>query len=75
MSVRDFARPLVKPRPTQSRKRGIVKMAFDELTNERGLTIAMGTREIELTTAINCAVAVIIRLALKNPSIRHLMIP
>jgi hypothetical protein len=50
-------------------------MALDEVTNERRLAIAMGTREVELTTAVNCAVAVIVRFTLENPLIRHLMIP
>jgi hypothetical protein len=50
-------------------------MAFNEVTNERGLTVAVGAREVELTTAVNRAVAVIVGFTLENPLIGHLMLP
>jgi hypothetical protein len=64
-SVRDFARPLVQPRPIQSRERRIGEMAFNDVADEGRLTIAMGTRQVELATTIYSAIAVIVSFALE----------
>jgi hypothetical protein len=44
VSLLDFARPLVQRRPIQPRERRIVEMAFNDVTDEGRLTIAMGAR-------------------------------
>jgi hypothetical protein len=73
VSIRDLTRPLVKRCPIQPHKRSPVEIALDEVTNESRLTIPMGTREIELATAVHCAVAVVVRLAFENPLIGHVL--
>jgi hypothetical protein len=40
----DFARPLVKSRPIQPRKRRIVEVTFNDVTDEGRLAIAVGAR-------------------------------
>jgi hypothetical protein len=60
---RDFAGPLVKRRPIQPRDPGIIEMPFNDLTDERGLAIAMGARQVELAATVYSAVAVVIGLA------------
>ena len=63
VSVRDFAGPLVKPRPIQARQRRIVEMALNDVADEGRLTLAMGARQIELATAIHGAITVIVGFA------------
>jgi hypothetical protein len=65
ISLRDFARPLVQPRPMQPRERRIIEMAFNDVTDEGRLTISMGARQVELATTIHSAIAVIISVALE----------
>src|SRR3990170_1251349 len=65
IALRDFARPLVQPRPLQPRERCIVEMTFNEVTDEGRLTISMGARQVELATTIHRAIAVIISFALE----------
>ncbi len=65
VSVRDFARPLVKPRPIQPREWRIVEMTFNDVADEGRLTIAMGARQVELATTINSAIAVVVGFALE----------
>jgi hypothetical protein len=60
ISLRDFARPFIQRRPIQSSERGTVEVALDDVTNERRLAISMGARQVELTTTINCAIAIVI---------------
>ncbi len=72
VSLRDFPRPLVQPRPIQSSERRIVEVAFNDVTDEGRLTIAVRARQVELATAIHSAIAVIISFALEQPLISHL---
>jgi hypothetical protein len=65
ISFCDFAGPLVQPCPIQPRERRIVEMTFNDVTDEGRLTIAMGTRQVELATTIHRAIAVIIRFTLE----------
>ncbi len=44
ISLRDFARILVQPRPIQPRERRIVKMTFNDVTDVGKVTIAMGAK-------------------------------
>jgi hypothetical protein len=46
-------------------------MAFDDVADEGRLTIAVGARQIELATAIDLAIAVIVGFALEFPLVRH----
>src|SRR5262245_7998849 len=46
-------------------------MACNDLADEGRLTIAVGARQIELATAIHCAIAVIVSLALEDPLVGH----
>src|SRR3972149_7731465 len=71
VSLFDFTRPLVKRRPLQPRKRRSFEMTVNDATDEGGLAIAVGAREIELATAIHSAIAVIVSLALEFPLVRH----
>ncbi len=71
VSVRNFARPLVKPRPIQPRERRIVEVTFNDVTDEGRLTIAKSARQIELATTIHSAIAVIVSFALEEPLIYH----
>jgi hypothetical protein len=50
-------------------------MTLDHLADERGLTIAMRARQIELASTIHGAIAVIVRLALEHPLVTHLVYP
>ena len=65
VSVRDFAGPFVEARPFQAGERGVVEMAFDDGADEGRLTIAVGARQVELTTTIHSAIAVVIGFALE----------
>ena len=44
VSLRGLTRPHVKARPVQARERRIVEMAFNDVTDEGRLTIAVGAR-------------------------------
>ena len=46
-------------------------MPFHDIADEGRLTVAVGTREVELTAAIHGTIAVVVRFALEHPSIRH----
>jgi hypothetical protein len=46
-------------------------MAFDDVANERRLTIAMSAWQVELATAIHGAITVIVSFAFENPLIGH----
>jgi hypothetical protein len=61
----DFAGPLVQRRPVQACERRNVKVAFNDVANEGRLTMAVGTRQVELAATIHSAIAVIISLALE----------
>ena len=65
ISLPDFARPLVQPRPIQPRERRLVEMTFNDVTDEGRLTLAVGTRQVELATTIHSAIAVIVSFALE----------
>jgi hypothetical protein len=65
ISLRDFARPLVQPGPVQAGQWSIVEMTFNDVTDEGGLRIAMGARQVELATAIYSAIAVVVSFALE----------
>ena len=65
IALLDFSRPLVQRRPIQPCKRRIVEMTFNKVTDEGGLTIAMGARQVELATTIHRAIAVIVSFALE----------
>jgi hypothetical protein len=65
VSVFDFAGPLVQRRPVQACKRRIVEMALNDGADEGRLTIAVGTRQVELATTIHGATTVIVSLALE----------
>ncbi len=71
VSLRDLAGPLVEARPLQARQRRIVEMAVNDFADEGRLTIAVGARQVELATAIDGAIAVVIGLAFENPLICH----
>ena len=75
ISLRDFARILVKPRPIQPRKRCIVEMTFNEVTDLGKMTIAVGARYIVLAAAIHSAMTVIASFALEQPFISHFVDP
>jgi len=75
VSVLDLARPLVQRRPFQPRERRIVEMARNDFADEGRLTIAVGTRQVELATAIHSAIAVVIGFTLEQPLITHLVDP
>jgi hypothetical protein len=63
ISVLDFAGPLVKPRPVQACDRRIIEMARNNVADKGRLTIAVGTRQVELATTIHGAIAVVVSLA------------
>ena len=65
ISILDLAGPLIKSRPIQPHERRIIEMAFDDVADEGRLTIAVSARQIELATAVELAVAVIIGLTLE----------
>jgi hypothetical protein len=73
--LRDFAGPFVKCRPIQPRKRRIVEVTFNDVTDEGRLAIAVGARQVELATTIHSAIAVIIGFALEQPLITHRVDP
>ena len=65
ISILDLAGPLVKARPVQPRERRIIEMAFDDVTDIGRLTIAIGAGNIELTAAVDLAIAVVVSFALE----------
>src|SRR5262249_5986409 len=69
--ILDFARPLVKSRPVQAHERRTVEMALDDVADKGRLTIAIGAGKIELTTAVDLAFAVLLRLAYQQPLTSH----
>jgi hypothetical protein len=71
ISILDFARPLVKSRPVQAHERRTVEMAFDDVADKGRLTIAIGAGKIELTTAVDLAIAIVVSFALEQPLISH----
>ncbi len=75
ISVPDFGGPLVKSRPVQALKRRVVEVAFDDVADEGRLTIALGTRQVELAPAVYRTVAVSVGFALKYPLISHPVAP
>src|SRR5262245_20697731 len=46
-------------------------MALNNVADEGRLTISMGARQVELATAVDCAIAVVVGLAFENPSVCH----
>ena len=75
ISLRDFARILVKSGAIRPRKRRIVEMTFNDITGVGKLTIAVGARNIVLAAAIHSAVAVVIGFALEQPLITRFTDP
>jgi len=65
VSILDLAWPLVQARPFQPRERRSVEMTFNDITDERRLTIAMRARQVELASAIYGAIAVIVSFTLE----------
>jgi hypothetical protein len=75
ISILDLAGPLVQRRPIQPRERYIVEVAFNDVTDEGRLAIAVGGRQVELATTIHSAIAVIVGFALEQPLISHTLDP
>jgi hypothetical protein len=65
VSILDLAGPLVKCRPVQSNERRIIEIAFDDVADKGRLTIAVGAGKIELTAAVDLAIAVVLSFALE----------
>jgi hypothetical protein len=73
ISLLDFAGPLVECRPIQPRERRIVEMAFNNVTDEGRLAMAVGARYVELATTIHSTIAVVIGFTLEKPFITHIV--
>jgi hypothetical protein len=71
VSIFDLARPLVEGRPVQPHERGIIEMAFDDVADKGRLTIAIGAGKIELTAAVDLAIAIVVSFAFEQPLIGH----
>jgi hypothetical protein len=71
VSLRDLTREYAKQRPIQARERRVVEMAFDNGADVSEVTIAMCRGLIELTSAANGTIAIIVGMTLEFPLVRH----
>ena len=65
VSILDLAGPFVKGRPVQPHEQRIIEMAFDDVADIGRLTITLGAGNIELTAAVDLAIAVVVSFALE----------
>ena len=72
---RDFSRPFPKPSPPQASQRRLIEVAFLYGADVGRLTKAMRTGQVELTTTVHVAIAVVVGTALELPLVGHLRGP